>query len=366
MRYLHSQGIIHRDLKPDNLLITDDGFIRVCDFGLARVLHSKSMTTNKGTPAYMAPCVAHVVAGVQYVARLTRNRCVLAAKPCTSALAARPSATLPRQTFTRASSLPWSRLACPVGRVLTPDVCVSLAIRFGVLLWTLFTRRQPFFELKNVYAIPAAVLAGTRPTIPPDLPPLARAVISACWHSDPARRPSFQRVEVRSRESSLAVVGWNSPANPWCGVCAQEMLLHKEFLDPAAAIPAELLSPRPHPALAQVVEHETGGAGAGQAPDESNGAGEECKGEGAGGLAVHGHVSALSSFGSDGDGGDNDRGGTGTDEGRSGGPPRGEYAPVNGDPSGFVPVDRVDAAPSVYSPMHVTLDFEGDDPPPSA
>ena len=58
MRYLHSKGVIHRDLKPDNLLLTAAGQVRVCDFGLARVQASHSMTVNKGTPAYMAPYVA--------------------------------------------------------------------------------------------------------------------------------------------------------------------------------------------------------------------------------------------------------------------------------------------------------------------
>jgi len=52
----HSSGVVHRDLKPENVLLSDDGRIKVTDFGLARELTSNTDTGSLvGTVAYLAP-----------------------------------------------------------------------------------------------------------------------------------------------------------------------------------------------------------------------------------------------------------------------------------------------------------------------
>ena len=52
--YMHSKDICYRDLKPENLMIDAQGYIKMVDFGFAKVVTSKTFTLC-GTPEYMAP-----------------------------------------------------------------------------------------------------------------------------------------------------------------------------------------------------------------------------------------------------------------------------------------------------------------------
>src|SRR5262249_5973935 len=67
----HEAGVVHRDIKPENIMIRPDGYVKVLDFGLAKLTEQKSALDNQaftitrtqhtlaglvvGTPRYMSP-----------------------------------------------------------------------------------------------------------------------------------------------------------------------------------------------------------------------------------------------------------------------------------------------------------------------
>ncbi len=66
--YAHRRGIIHRDIKPANIMIDDEGWPVVTDFGIAKVAETQGLTMTGvavGTPSYMSPeqCAAKEVTG---------------------------------------------------------------------------------------------------------------------------------------------------------------------------------------------------------------------------------------------------------------------------------------------------------------
>jgi len=55
--YAHEHGVIHRDIKPANIMITNEGVVKLTDFGIAKLANTGMSTSGLivGTPSYMSP-----------------------------------------------------------------------------------------------------------------------------------------------------------------------------------------------------------------------------------------------------------------------------------------------------------------------
>ncbi|KAJ6582047.1 kinase-like domain-containing protein, partial [Mycena capillaripes] len=142
IRYMHSENVIHGDLTGNNILLTDEYDLQICDFGLVKWSETSLITGGSraaGTYRYMAPELF-------------------------GSDSARPS--------------------------FDSDVYA-----FACLALEMYTGRVPFFGCKDI-VVPGNVMAGKRPPRPssPVVPDHLWDLIEVCWSQEPIARPSMENV----------------------------------------------------------------------------------------------------------------------------------------------------------------------------
>src|SRR5579859_2181253 len=57
LEHAHTRGVVHRDVKPENIMVLEDGTVKVTDFGVAKMLSAETTQPGQilGTPSYMSP-----------------------------------------------------------------------------------------------------------------------------------------------------------------------------------------------------------------------------------------------------------------------------------------------------------------------
>jgi serine/threonine protein kinase len=77
VKYCHHKQVAHLDIKPDNLLLCEEGEIKLCDFGVSRNLTADMIKDQIGTPAYMAPEIHQRLPFVGWAADVWALGCLL-------------------------------------------------------------------------------------------------------------------------------------------------------------------------------------------------------------------------------------------------------------------------------------------------
>ena len=171
----HEAGIVHRDIKPENIMIRRDGYVKVLDFGIAKLTETAALQT-LDTSAPTMPLVAHTGTGV-----------VLGTAQYMS-----PEQAAGKKVDAR-----------------------SDIFSFGAVLYEMVTAQRAF-QGDSVMEMVAAILNQEPKPLPPKVPHNLTKIILRCLRKDPARRYQSMAdlkvaLENLSRAISYSTPGFTSP-----------------------------------------------------------------------------------------------------------------------------------------------------------
>jgi len=150
MLHLHREGVVHRDLATRNILLGSGNQVKISDFGLSRLAgveggRSNQTTSDTGPLKWMSP-------------EAIRNR-----------------------EYSRMSDV-WA---------------------FGVTLYEIVARSEPYLGLDPVQAALEVTHGGLRLEIPNYTPLVIAEIMNGCYQFDPKRRLDFQTISKRLQDATL-------------------------------------------------------------------------------------------------------------------------------------------------------------------
>lgn len=149
MSYLHSHSIIHRDLKPGNILMDNDLYPKITDFGTSKILHQNEDSLSKaaqsgikGTLLYTAPEIL-------------------------------------KDNFYSFEGDVYS---------------------FSIVMFEILTNQKPFGKI-SPFNLMSNVMNGVRPEFKTKIPESFKSLIEKCWSHEPFQRPTFDDILLELREN---------------------------------------------------------------------------------------------------------------------------------------------------------------------
>jgi len=152
IQYLHAKRIMHRDLKPNNLGLTEEGRLKIFDFGFCRILPEEALkypdktyrfTNNIGSRRYMAPEVAR---GDEYNAK-------------------------------------------------------SDVYSFALICYAVLSLETPHENLPDKVVLDRVVYDGLRPSLPKSWPRPVKSLLQRCWNERLSSRPTMSKVSSQLRST---------------------------------------------------------------------------------------------------------------------------------------------------------------------
>lgn len=151
----HEAGIVHRDIKPENIMVTEDGLVKIVDFGLAKLIEARR-GTGEGSAINEAPTML-----------LSPPRM--------------PHITTPGMILGTVGFMsPEQAEGKPVDQ--RSDI-----FSFGAVLYELFTGEEPFARPTPLQSLHALLHEDPKP-LPPDLPEGIHHIIGKALEKDPDHR----------------------------------------------------------------------------------------------------------------------------------------------------------------------------------